>query len=57
MTTAAIPLGLAIAALRMLGGGGSMLAVPMLVSGLGQGVHEATTASLVPSSAAPSAPA
>ena len=41
MTAAAIPLGLAIgAALGMLGGGGSVLAVPMLVYVLGQGVHD-----------------
>jgi len=48
VTAAAIPLGLAIGvALGMLGGGGSVLAVPVLVYALGQGVHEATTASLV----------
>ena len=45
---AAIPLGLAIGlAVGMLGGGGSVLAVPVLVYVLGQGVEEATTASLV----------
>ena len=45
---AAIPFGLAIGlAVGMLGGGGSVLAVPVLVYVLGQGVHEATTASLV----------
>jgi hypothetical protein len=44
----AIPFGLAIGiALGMLGGGGSVLAVPVLVYVLGQSVHEATTASLV----------
>jgi uncharacterized membrane protein YfcA len=44
----AVPFGLAIGlALGMLGGGGSVLAVPVLVYVLGQGVHEATTASLV----------
>ena len=31
----------------MLGGGGSVLAVPVLVYILGQNVHQATTASLV----------
>jgi uncharacterized protein len=31
----------------MLGGGGSVLAVPVLVYVLGQSVHQATTASLV----------
>jgi uncharacterized membrane protein YfcA len=47
-TLAAIPLGLAIGlAVGTLGGGGSILAVPVLVYVLGQGVHEATTASLV----------
>jgi len=45
---AAIPFGLMIGlAVGMLGGGGSVLAVPVLVYVLGQGVHEATTASLV----------
>jgi uncharacterized membrane protein YfcA len=45
---AAIPFGLAIGvSLGMLGGGGSVLAVPVLVYLLGQDVHEATTASLV----------
>jgi uncharacterized protein len=44
----AIPFGLAIGiALGMLGGGGSVLAVPVLVYLLGQSVHQATTASLV----------
>ena len=48
MALAAIPFGLAIGiALGMLGGGGSVLAVPVLVYVLGQSVHEATTASLV----------
>jgi len=45
---AAIPFGLAIGlSLGMLGGGGSVLAVPVLVYVLGQGVHEATTTSLL----------
>jgi uncharacterized membrane protein YfcA len=45
---AAIPFGLAIGvAVGMLGGGGSVLAVPVLVYVLGQSVQEATTASLV----------
>ena len=45
---AAIPLGLCIGlAVGMLGGGGSVLAVPVLVYVLGQSVSEATTASLV----------
>lgn len=45
---AAIPFGLAIGlAVGMLGGGGSVLAVPVLVYALGQSVSEATTASLV----------
>jgi uncharacterized membrane protein YfcA len=45
---AAIPFGLAIGvAVGMLGGGGSVLAVPVLVYVLGEPVHEATTASLV----------
>jgi uncharacterized protein len=44
----AIPFGLAIGiAIGMLGGGGSVLAVPVLVYVLGQSVSEATTASLV----------
>jgi uncharacterized membrane protein YfcA len=44
----AIPFGLAIGvSLGMLGGGGSVLAVPVLVYVLGQSVHQATTASLV----------
>lgn len=48
MALAAIPFGLAIGlSLGMLGGGGSVLAVPVLVYVLGQSVHEATTASLV----------
>lgn len=48
MALAAIPFGLAIGvAAGMLGGGGSVLAVPVLVYVLGQSVHEATTASLL----------
>jgi uncharacterized membrane protein YfcA len=48
MALAAIPFGLAIGlGLGMLGGGGSVLAVPVLVYVLGQSVHQATTASLV----------
>lgn len=44
----AIPFGLAIGiAVGMLGGGGSVLAVPVLVYVLGQSVSEATTASLL----------
>ena len=44
----AIPFGLAIGvAIGMLGGGGSVLAVPVLVYVLGQDVSQATTASLV----------
>ena len=44
----AIPFGLAIGlAVGTLGGGGSVLAVPVLVYVLGQTVPEATTASLV----------
>ena len=44
----AIPFGLAIGiAVGMLGGGGSVLAVPVLVYVLGQSVSDATTASLV----------
>jgi uncharacterized protein len=45
---AAIPFGVGIGlSLGMLGGGGSVLAVPVLVYILGQNVHQATTASLV----------
>ncbi len=48
MILAAIPFGLGIGlSLGMLGGGGSVLAVPILVYILGQSVHQATTASLV----------
>ena len=48
MVLLAIPFGLAIGiAVGMLGGGGSVLAVPVLVYVLGQSVSEATTASLV----------
>lgn len=48
MALTAIPFGLAIGvAVGMFGGGGSVLAVPVLVYVLGQSVHEATTASLV----------
>jgi uncharacterized membrane protein YfcA len=48
MALAAIPFGLGIGlSLGMLGGGGSVLAVPVLVYILGQSVHQATTASLV----------
>lgn len=48
MVLAAIPFGLGIGlSLGMLGGGGSVLAVPVLVYVLGQSVHQATTASLV----------
>ena len=48
MALAAIPFGLGIGlSLGMLGGGGSVLAVPVLVYVLGQSVHQATTASLV----------
>jgi uncharacterized protein len=44
----ALPLGLAIgASLGALGGGGAVLALPVLVYVLGQDVHAATTASLV----------
>lgn len=47
MALAAIPFGLAIGlAVGMLGGGGSVLAVPVLVYVLGQNVQDATTASL-----------
>jgi uncharacterized membrane protein YfcA len=45
---AALPFGLAIGlSLGLLGGGGSVLAVPVLVYVLGEDVHSATTASLV----------
>lgn len=48
MLLAAIPFGVAIGvALGLLGGGGSVLAVPVLVYILGESVHRATTASLV----------
>lgn len=48
MALAAIPFGLAIGlSLGLVGGGGSILAVPILVYILGQTVHEATTASLM----------
>ena len=48
MVLAAVPFGLAIGlSLGMLGGGGSVLAVPVLVYVLGQSVQRATTASLV----------
>ena len=48
MAAVAIPFGLAIGvSLGMLGGGGSVLAMPVLVYILGQNVHQATTASLV----------
>ena len=49
MAAAAIPFGLGIGlSLGMLGGGGSVLAVrPVLVYVLGEGVHQAATASLV----------
>lgn len=48
MALAAIPFGLGIGlSLGMLGGGGSVLAVPVPVYILGQSVHQATTASLV----------
>ena len=48
MALAAIPFGLAIGlAVGALGGGGSVLAVPVLVYVLGQSVQDATTASLV----------
>ena len=43
MALAAIPFGLGIGlSLGMLGGGGSVLAIPVLVQILGQGVHQAT---------------
>jgi uncharacterized membrane protein YfcA len=48
MALAAIPFGLAIGlAVGTLGGGGSVLAVPVLVYVLGQSVQDATTASLI----------
>lgn len=48
MALAAIPFGLAIGlAIGTLGGGGSVLAIPVLVYVLGENVHSATTASLV----------
>jgi uncharacterized protein len=48
MEFVAIPFGVGIGlSLGMLGGGGSVLAVPVLVYVLGQTVHQATTASLV----------
>lgn len=48
MALAAIPFGLVIGlVVGMLGGGGSVLAVPVLVYFLGQDVHQATTTSLV----------
>ena len=48
MVLAAVPFGLAIGvAVGMLGGGGSVLAVPILVYVLGQSVSDATTTSLV----------
>src|SRR6266511_6202617 len=48
MLLAAIPLGLAIGlAFGTLGGGGSVLAIPVLVFVLGESVHSATAASLV----------
>lgn len=48
MALLAIPFGAAIGvSLGLLGGGGSVLAVPVLVYILGQSVHEATTASLI----------
>lgn len=48
MTLAALPLGIAVGiAVGMLGGGGSVLAVPILVYLLGQDVEQATTSSLV----------
>ena len=44
----AIPFGLAIGvSVGMLGGGGAVLAIPVLVYALGQDVHDATTTSLV----------
>jgi uncharacterized membrane protein YfcA len=48
MALAALPLGIALGlAVGTLGGGGSVLAVPILVYVLGQGVPQATTSSLV----------
>lgn len=48
MALAAIPFGLGIGlSLGMIGGGGSVMAVPVLVYVLGQSVRQATTASLV----------
>ncbi len=48
MALEAVPFGLAIGlAVGLFGGGGSVLAVPVFVYVLGQGVQEATTASLV----------
>jgi uncharacterized membrane protein YfcA len=48
LALAAIPFGVVIGlSIGMLGGGGSVLAVPVLVYVLGQSVHDATTASLV----------
>ncbi len=48
MVLAAIPLGVAIGlAFGALGGGGSVLTIPVLVYVLGESVHSATTASLV----------
>ena len=48
MALAAVPFGLAIGlSLGTLGGGGSVLAVPVLVYVLGLSVHQATTSSLV----------
>ena len=48
MALLAVPFGVAIGvSLGLLGGGGSVLAVPVLVYVLGQSVHDATTASLV----------
>ena len=48
MIAAAVVFGVAIGlTVGMLGGGGSVLAVPVLVYVLGQSVHQATTASLV----------
>lgn len=48
MALLAIPFGAVIGvSLGMLGGGGSVLAVPILVYILGQNVHQATTASLI----------
>jgi hypothetical protein len=53
MLLAAIPLGIAVGlSFGMLGGGGSVLAIPVLVCVLGLSVHSATTASLAIVSAA-----